>query len=208
MAELADTLITHAHLFSMTGRGVGYLADGAVAVQGSRIVAVGSTAKLSSCYETSNLIDATGCAVLPGLIDAHMHTPLAIIRGVAQDVAHWMQRALAPYARHITPQASLAGTRLNVLEALMAGTTTMGDYAVPYPGWPEVFVEIGVRARLTPRISALPRGAWQAGRSGTSIPLICSPARRPPTQPLPSARSGRVLLTVGFPSCSARRDPT
>jgi 5-methylthioadenosine/S-adenosylhomocysteine deaminase len=95
-----------------------------------------------------------------------MHTPLAIIRGVAQDVAHWMQRALAPYARHITPQASLAGARLNVLEALKAGTTTMGDYAVPFAGWPEVFVEFGVRARLTPRISSLPpRGmaGWKVG---------------------------------------------
>ncbi len=166
MAERADTLITHAHLFSMAGKGVGYLADGAVAIQGSRIVAVGATARLSTRYEAIDVVDATDCAVLPGLIDAHMHTPLAIIRGVAQDVTHWMQRALAPYTRHITPQASLAGTRLNVVEALMAGTTTMGDYAVPYPGWPEAFVELGVRARLTPRISALPprdMAGWKVG---------------------------------------------
>jgi 5-methylthioadenosine/S-adenosylhomocysteine deaminase len=95
-----------------------------------------------------------------------MHTPLAIVRGVAQDVAHWMQRALAPYARHITPEAALAGCRLNVLEALKAGTTTFGDYSRPFPAWAEVFESVGVRARLTPRINALPptgMADWKVG---------------------------------------------
>jgi 5-methylthioadenosine/S-adenosylhomocysteine deaminase len=171
MAEIADKLITHAHLFTMQGTGVGYLADGAVAVQGNQIATVGSTSELTARYEAHDLIDATDCAVLPGLIDAHMHTPLAIIRGVAQDVAHWMQLALAPYARHLTPPASLAGTRLNVLEALKAGTTTMGDYAVPFAGWPEVFVDFGVRARLTPRISALPATGMAGWRVGDLYPF-------------------------------------
>ena len=78
-------------------------------------------------------MDAADCAVLPGLIDAHMHTPWAIVRGVAQDVAHWMQRRWLPILRHLTPEAALAGTRLNVLEALKAGTTTMVDYTRPIP---------------------------------------------------------------------------
>jgi 5-methylthioadenosine/S-adenosylhomocysteine deaminase len=103
------------------------MADGAVAVKGSHIVAVGSTAELTARFRASETIDANGCAVLPGLIDAHMHTPLAIVRGVAQDVTHWMQRAVAPYSRHLTPAAALAGIRLNVLEALKAGTTTFVD---------------------------------------------------------------------------------
>jgi 5-methylthioadenosine/S-adenosylhomocysteine deaminase len=166
MPEYADSLVIHAHLFTLQGEGVGYLADGAVAVEGPRIAAVGPTAELTARFQAGETIDATDCAVLPGLIDAHMHTRLAIVRGVAQDVAHWMQKALAPYARHITPEAGLAGTRLNSLEALKAGTTTFGDYAKPVPGWAEVFDELGVRARLTPTINALPPGGmagWQVG---------------------------------------------
>src|SRR5690554_3853734 len=135
MAEHIDTLITHAHLLTMQGDGVGYVADGALAIKGRRIAAVGDSTDLRARYDARETIDATGCAVMPGLIDAHMHTPWAVVRGVAQDVAHWMQKALAPYARHLTPAASLAGTRLNVLEALKAGTTTFGDYAHPVPGW-------------------------------------------------------------------------
>jgi 5-methylthioadenosine/S-adenosylhomocysteine deaminase len=166
MTEHADILITHAYLFTLQGQGVGYVADGAVAITGNRIAAVGPTAELTARFQAAETIDASHCAVLPGLIDAHMHTPWAIVRGVAQDVAHWMQKALAPYSRHLTPEATLAGVRLNVLEALKAGTTTMVDYTHPVPGWAEVFDQVGVRARLTPTINALPPGemaGWQVG---------------------------------------------
>jgi 5-methylthioadenosine/S-adenosylhomocysteine deaminase len=171
MSEPADMLITRAHLFTLAREGVGYLADGAVAICGDRIAEVGPTRELEDRFQAAETVDAAGCAVLPGLIDAHLHTPWAIARGVAQDVRHWMQRALAPYARHLTPEASLAGTQLNVLEALKAGTTTLVDYARPYPGWPEVFERMGVRARLTPTINALPAGGMAGWKVGELYPL-------------------------------------
>ena len=171
MSEHIDTLVTHAHLFTMQGEGVGYMADGAVGIRGSLIVAVGSTSELESRFQADDRIDASNCAVLPGLIDAHMHTPDAIVRGVAQDVSHWMQKALAPYMRHMTPEAALAGVKLNVLEALKAGTTTMGDYARPVPGWAHVFLRIGVRARLTPTINALPPGGMAGWKVGDLYPF-------------------------------------
>ena len=171
MPEQADTLVIRAHLFTLRGEGVGYIADGAVAVKGRRIAAVGTTAELVTRFQAIETIDASDCAVLPGLIDAHMHTPLAIVRGVAQDVSHWMQRALAPYSRHITPDAALAGTRLNVLEAFKAGTTTFVDYTRPIPGWGEVFDKVGVRARLTPTINALPPGGMAGWKVGDLYPF-------------------------------------
>jgi 5-methylthioadenosine/S-adenosylhomocysteine deaminase len=171
MTQHTDMLITHAHLFTLQGEGVGYVADGAVAVEGSRIAAVGSTAELAARFQAAETMDASDCAVLPGLVDAHMHTRLAIVRGVSQDVAHWMQKALAPYTRHITPEAALAGTWLNTLEALKAGTTTFGDYAKPVPGWAEVFDQVGVRARLAPTINALPPGQMAGWKVGDLYPF-------------------------------------
>jgi len=171
MNESVDMLVTHAHLFTMQGAGVGYLADGTVAVKGSRIVAVGPTDELTARFRASETIDASDFAVLPGLIDAHMHTPLAIVRGVAQDVRHWMQQALAPYSRHITPSAALAGSKLNVLEALKAGTTTLVDYTRPLPDWAEFFLRVGVRARLTPTINALPPGGMAGWKVGDLYPF-------------------------------------
>jgi 5-methylthioadenosine/S-adenosylhomocysteine deaminase len=169
--EHVNTLFVHAHLFTMAGAGVGYIPDGAVAVRGERIVATGATADLERRFAAAETVDAAGCALLPGFVDAHMHTPWAVVRGVAQDVAHWMQKGLAPYARHLLPAASLAGTRLNVLEALKAGTTCMGDYATPLEGWADVFAEVGVRAVLTPTINALPRGGMAGWRVGDLYPL-------------------------------------
>ncbi len=166
-----DKMLVHAHLLTMQGQGVGYIADGAVAVTGSRIVDVGPTSLLRQRLNPAETIDATGCALLPGLIDAHMHTPLAILRGVAQDVANWMQQALAPYTRHLTPEAMVAGTRLNILEGLRSGTTTFGDYYDPVPGWAEAFVDFGVRACLTPLINALPAGGMAGWRVGDLYPL-------------------------------------
>ena len=151
--------------------GVGYLGVGAGVVEGAKIVAVGETAVLLPQHPNAEQIDATDCALLPGLIAAHMHTPWAIARGVAQDVANWMQLGLAPYGRHLTPEAMLAGTKLNVLEAMKVGTTTFGDYATPVPGWAEFYADGGVRARLTPTINALPKGGMAGWKVGDVYPL-------------------------------------
>ena len=171
MGEVIDFLILNGHLLTMAGDGVGYVQNGAVAIRGSTIVAVGDALDLSLRFDAHETVDASGCAVLPGLVDAHMHTPLAIVRGVAQDIHHWMQRGLAPYARHISPYAALAGTRLNVLEAIKAGTTTLGDYATPHDGWGDVFEHAGVRAVLTPTINALPASGMAGWRVGELYPL-------------------------------------
>lgn len=167
---MTQYLFKNAHLLTMSGDGVGYVKDGAVAVENGRIQAVGSTAELER-IEAEEVIDCSGMALMPGLVDAHMHTPLAIVRGVAQDIWNWMQAGLAPYSRHITPEASLAGTRLNVLEAVRAGTTLLGDYSFPIDGWADIFDDFGVRAMLTARINAFPKGGMAGWQIGDLYPL-------------------------------------
>ena len=203
MPEHTDILVAHAHLFTMQGAGVGYIADGAVAVRGSQIAAVGTTAELRARYEAAETIDATDCAVLPGLIDAHMHTTLSIVRGVAQDVRHWMQKALAPYSKHITHGAQVAGTRLNALEALKAGTTTQCDYGGVYPGWAEFYEQSGIRARLAPVFNALPPGGMAGWRVGDLYPFDLEHGRRSMARAVEFCRQwdgaaeGRITCMLG-----------
>jgi 5-methylthioadenosine/S-adenosylhomocysteine deaminase len=203
MPEQADVLVVHAHLFTMRGEGVGYVPDGAVATLEGCIVGVGPTAELEARYSAREVLDAGGCAVLPGLIDAHMHTPLAILRGVAQDVRHWMQRALAPYARHVGAAAGLAGCKLNVLEALKAGTTTFVDYARPFPGWAEFYRQVGVRVRLTPTINALPLGGMAGWKVGDLYPFDLDAGQAAMDAALAFAREwhgaadGRITIMLG-----------
>ncbi len=153
---VADTLLIHAHLLTMQGAGVGYIADGALAVEGSRIAAVDATEALLSRFEALKIIDAANCAVLPGLINAHVDGSLGIMRGVAQDVPDWMLGAAGPYFSNMTPEGGMAATRLRVVEELKAGTTTFCDNQLLCPLWGEFYSEIGVRASLAPLIYGLP----------------------------------------------------
>ena len=154
-----DTLIVHGHVFTMKGSGVGAVEDGAVAVSGGSIVAVGPTQELTASFGAAEIIDASRFAVIPGLVDCHVHSPESLLRGVAQDVPDYMERAMAPFSRALTEELWLAGTRLNALEALKAGTTTTMDYTTPYAGWAEFYERVGMRARLTPTINGLAPGA-------------------------------------------------
>ncbi len=59
----------------MTGEGVGMIEDGAVAIEGNSIVAVGKTEDLAKEYGgAGRVFDAKGKAVLPGFVDAHDNT--------------------------------------------------------------------------------------------------------------------------------------
>jgi 5-methylthioadenosine/S-adenosylhomocysteine deaminase len=175
--QQVDTLVIHAHLFTMQGTGVGYIADGALAVEGSRIVAVDSTEALLSRFESDKIIDAVNCVVLPGLIDAHIHTTCSPLRGVAQDVKNWLMDATMPYGLQMTPAVNIAGTRLSVLEGLKAGTTTFGDSESAYPLWGEFFDEIGVRAILSPAFNAFPLD-WSEWKEGDLYPFDIKAGRR------------------------------
>lgn len=79
-------------------------------------------------------------------------------------------RSRSSFARHLLPSLALAGTRLNVLEALRCGMMTMGDFGTPYEGWADIFVEYGVRAP-TPTINALACGGLAGLYIGELYPL-------------------------------------
>ncbi|MFM1654319.1 amidohydrolase family protein [Brevibacillus sp. B_LB10_24] len=151
-----DTLVVHADLFTMAGQGVGFIDDGAVAINGNKIVAVGASNELLKDYAADEVIDATGMMVLPGFVDCHMHTSLAIFRGLAQDTNAWMHKGIGPFVPFINEVSELAGSRMNILEALAAGTTTFCDYSSPILDIAAFFKKIGARARLTTSIKEVP----------------------------------------------------
>jgi len=152
---MIDTLITHGDVFTMTGGGAGYLGDGALAIDSGKIVAVGPTSDLEKEYKASRTIDATMKAVLPGLIDGHLHTVIATLRGLGQDAPTWHE-GVDPYFEQLTPDAVVAGAQLSSIEAIRAGTTTLGDYgpgmlmALPF------YEKLGVRASVCTLISEVP----------------------------------------------------
>lgn len=126
-----DLLIRGGHLFTMTGEGVGFVAGGAVAIQGREIVAVGPESQIAAVDRPVQTIDATGCLVMPGLIDVHMHSAATVARGLAQEVSAWMGSAYGPMVRHIADEDAPLFSMLALMEGVSNGTTAFGDYESP-----------------------------------------------------------------------------
>jgi 5-methylthioadenosine/S-adenosylhomocysteine deaminase len=149
---MIDLLLTNGDVFKMTGDGVGYIENGAVAIEGNRIVAVGPPSELRTKYQAKRTVDATMKAILPGLIDAHLHTVIAILRGLGQDAPTWHE-GVDPYFEQLTAAAVLAGAQLSAIEAIRAGTTTLGDYGPGMPIALPFYEKLGIRARVCTLIS-------------------------------------------------------
>ena len=68
--------------------------DGAVAVKGDTIVAVGSRANIEAKYAAAQTINAKGKLVLPGFINGHTHVPMTLLRGLRDDVTldEWLRK--------------------------------------------------------------------------------------------------------------------
>ena len=106
------------------------LADGAVAIEAGRIVAVGPTAEVEATCRPARRIDAGGHIVMPGLVDAHVHiTAETLTRGLALDDAghRWMWDYALPLYAAITEDEEFVGASVACLEMLRNGTTTFAE---------------------------------------------------------------------------------
>jgi 5-methylthioadenosine/S-adenosylhomocysteine deaminase len=104
--------------------------DGAMAIKGGRIEAIGPRATIEGQYSASETIDASGKVVIPGLINGHTHVPMTLFRGLADDLDlnEWLTRYIFPAeAKNVTEEFVRAGTRLGLAEMIRGGTTTYCD---------------------------------------------------------------------------------
>ena len=171
-----DKFITGGHLLTMAGDGVGFIEDGALAIEGRRIVAVGPRAEVEGNDRAREVIDATGKLVMPGLVDAHIHSAAVMARGWAQEVATWMASAYGPVSRHIRDDDAPLATMLALMEGVANGTTTFGDYDAPMNEIVRSHVQLGNRAVVCQGISELNwanREEWlkQGWQPGDPTPL-------------------------------------
>ncbi len=117
-----DLLVTGGTVITMDeGRRV--IPDGAVAIKGNRIEAVGPAAELPK--QAATVIDARGQAILPGLIDGHAHAGHGLVKTLGGgDSAAWMDACRVIYTTASPPSFWHAEARLSALERLMFGVTT------------------------------------------------------------------------------------
>ena len=133
--------------------------DGAVAIDGSVIVSVGSSAEVASAVNAIEIVDTSGQIVMPGLVNTHTHAPMVMYRGLADDLAlmEWLEQYIFPAeAKTVTPEFVRVGTALAALEMIRSGTTTFVDSYYFEEVTAEVVVESGLRAVLGQAIIGFP----------------------------------------------------
>jgi 5-methylthioadenosine/S-adenosylhomocysteine deaminase len=121
---MTDLLLIHGTVVTMnTDRAI--IEDGAVAISGDRIVAVGNTADLLALYPAHRQIHCAGKAVIPGLVDAHGHAGHSIVKTLGADTPSvWMRVVTPMYFHYTTPEFWLADGYISALNRLQMGVTT------------------------------------------------------------------------------------
>ncbi|MCX7707396.1 MAG: amidohydrolase family protein [Anaerolineae bacterium] len=103
---------------------------GAVAVQGDRIIAVGPEADLRDRFPAAETFDCGGKVLMPGLVNAHGHAAMTLLRGLADDLRLdvWLLGYMMPVEREfVSPEFVYLGTQLACAEMIRSGITCFAD---------------------------------------------------------------------------------
>ena len=104
--------------------------NGAIAVKGEKIVAVGTRSAVTRNRRAARTIDARGKIIIPGLINTHTHVPMTLFRGISDDLDlnDWLTKYIFPAeAKNVDEMFVRSGTRLGLAEMIRGGTTTYCD---------------------------------------------------------------------------------
>ena len=143
----ADLLINGGTVLTMDAQRT-VLHNGAVAIAGRRVLAVGSIQDIKAQIVAKRTVDATGCAVMPGLINAHTHLAMNVQRGLSATVQDALYRVMWPIEQALTGEDCYVGALLGAAEALKAGTTTVNDHYFFMEDIARATTEVGMRGVL------------------------------------------------------------
>src|SRR5438270_10065931 len=128
-AARCDLIVSGRYVVTMSAQRR-VLQNGAVAVLGERIVAVGTKTEIDRDWQASRRIDRPNALIAPGLINTHTHAAMSLFRGIADDLnlQDWLTKFIFPAeAKNVTEPFVRAGTRLAMAEMIRGGTTTYCD---------------------------------------------------------------------------------
>ena len=157
-AEPADWIWSGRYVITMDARHR-VIENGAVAVRGDRIVAVGSKTEIDARFQAARRLDRPNAILAPGLINTHTHAAMSLLRGLADDLnlQDWLNKFIFPAeSKNLSREYVRWGTRLGVLEMLLGGTTTFTDMYYFEDVVAEVAKEAGMRGVLGETIIGFP----------------------------------------------------
>jgi 5-methylthioadenosine/S-adenosylhomocysteine deaminase len=150
---MVDILIKNATIVTVNAEREVFF-DGAIAIKGDRIVAVGKAQDVEKEYsEGKKIIDAKGKVIFPGFINTHNHLFQTLLKGIGDDMAleKWLTEMMFPAAKYLTEEDTYASAMLGCLEGMHSGITTMVDYMHTHnrlgltDGIVKAYKELGIR---------------------------------------------------------------
>lgn len=163
-----ETLITNAHVVCMDSAFTQYR-SGFVAISGTCISAVGDMADCPDAASAGEVVDAAGCAVIPGLINCHTHLPMVYFRGIADDLPlmKWLTEHIFPAeGAHLTAEFVHRATLLAAAECIRGGVTCVNDMYLFAQQVGEACAEAGLRAFTGEGVIKFPTpsaAGWEEG---------------------------------------------
>lgn len=103
--------------------------DGAVAITGDTITAIGTTKNILAEFSTEQHIHTEHGLIMPGLINTHTHAAMACFRGLADDLPlmTWLEKHIFQVEARWTPEMVYQSTLLSIAEMIKSGTTSFCD---------------------------------------------------------------------------------
>jgi 5-methylthioadenosine/S-adenosylhomocysteine deaminase len=147
MADV-NLILTNAIVLTMD-RDYRIFAPGAVAVAGMGISAVGPEPDILAAHPKAKRFDCGGKALTPGLVNAHTHAPMTLLRGMADDLRLdvWLLGYMMPVEREfVTPDFCRLGTLIACAESIRSGVTCFADMYYFEEAVAEAVAQAGMRA--------------------------------------------------------------
>ena len=148
MPDTCDTLLTNSIVLTMD-EDYHIYEPGAVAVQGDSILAVGSERVLFDQFSPREVIDCGGKVLMPGLVNAHTHAAMTLLRGLADDLRLdvWLLGYMMPVEREfVSPEFVRLGSQIACSEMIRSGTTCFADMYYFEDHVAQAVAEVGLRA--------------------------------------------------------------
>jgi 5-methylthioadenosine/S-adenosylhomocysteine deaminase len=146
--ESADLILTNGVVLTMNALGEQF-SQGAIAVKGRDLVAVGPAEEVLAGWQAPEVVDCEGAAILPGLINAHTHVPMSLLRGLADDLRLdvWLFGYMLPVEREfVSAEFCRWGTLLSCAEMIRSGVTCFADMYYYEEEVARSAAEVGMRA--------------------------------------------------------------
>lgn len=134
------------HFYNANILAGGKILYGDVIVEDEKITYVGKPINTSADIQ----IDVKNNLLMPGFVNAHVHTPMTLLRGIADDMElnSWLYDNIFPAEKKLTPEDIYWGEMLGIVEQVKAGITTFEECYFYYDEIIEAVKKAGVRCRL------------------------------------------------------------